>query len=100
MRSLSTLPEPEKRVFLTERNTATLAGNSRHDAQNTVAPGGATVAQHPQHSPPTVAVLRGCCSPGSNGFLLMTTRKTPTVAVLRLGGSNTFLPLRGSAELG
>jgi hypothetical protein len=61
---VTALPEPEKLVSPLERNTATLAGNARHDAQNTVAPGGATVAQHPQHSPPTVAGVAGVLRPG------------------------------------
>lgn len=48
---VSALPDPEKLALPLERNTATLAGDRDHDAENTVAPGGATPPQHPQHPP-------------------------------------------------
>lgn len=48
---VSALPDPENLALPLERNTATLAGDRDHDAENTVAPGGATPPQHPQHPP-------------------------------------------------
>ncbi|WP_038038048.1 hypothetical protein [Thermorudis peleae] len=50
---VTALPEPETLLLTSERNGATLAGDCDHDAENTVAPGGATPPQHPQRpSPP------------------------------------------------
>jgi len=61
---VTALPSPEKLLPPLERNTATLAGDRDHDAEDTVAPGGATPPQHPQHSGATVAGVAPPLPPG------------------------------------